>query len=99
MKKIEFKTAKEMINWLMDNQGTELADGYGRRWKYEKFNFYFKDIGTNEKYEEGISCLHLYGTSIGIVSANPSKYPEIMTNLDYNPGLGDSSFKGIKDNG
>lgn len=31
MKKIEFKTAKEMVNWLMDNQGIELADGYGRR--------------------------------------------------------------------
>ena len=69
MRKIEFKTAKEMVNWLMDNQGTELADGYGRRWKYENFNFYFKDIGTNDKYEEGVSCLHLYGTPIGIVGA------------------------------
>ena len=28
-----------------------------------------KDIGTNDKYEEGISCLHLYGTPIGIVGA------------------------------
>ncbi len=69
VRKIEFKTAKEMVNWLMDNQGTELADGYGRRWKYENFNFYFKDIGTNDKYKEGISCLHLYGTPIGILGA------------------------------
>lgn len=23
-------------------------------------------------------------------------YPHIMTNLDYNPGMGDSSFNGIK---
>ena len=69
MRKIEFKTVKEMVNWLMDNQGTELSDGYGRRWKYEKFNFYFKDIGTNDKYKKGISCLHLYGTPIEIVGA------------------------------
>ena len=69
MRKIEFKTAKEMVIQLMDNQGTELADGYGRGWKYENFQFYFKNIGTNDKYEKGISCLHLYGTPIGIVGA------------------------------
>ena len=23
-------------------------------------------------------------------------YPHIMSNLDYNPGMGDSSFNGIK---
>jgi len=68
-KEQEFKTAKEMINWLIDNQGIELADGYGRRWKYENFNFYFKDIGRNDTYKEGISCLHLYGTPIGIVGS------------------------------
>jgi hypothetical protein len=67
MERAEFKTAKEMVNWLMENEGKQLADGYGRRWKYEKFSFYFKDIGTNDKYEEGISCLHLYGTLIGVI--------------------------------
>tara|TARA_R110000803_G_scaffold23069_5_gene56886 strand:- start:15652 stop:15855 length:204 start_codon:yes stop_codon:yes gene_type:complete len=67
MERAEFKTAKEMVNWLMENDGKQLADGYGRRWKYEKFSFYFKDIGTKDKYEEGISCLHLYGTLIGVI--------------------------------
>lgn len=68
MKKIEFRTVNEMVNWLMDNPGAELADGYGRRWKYENFQFHFKDIETNDKYEEGIACLHLYGTPMGVVS-------------------------------
>ncbi len=67
MRRIEFKSAKEMVNWLMDNPRTELADGYGRRWKYESFKFYFKDIGKDEEYKESINCLHLHGTPIGIV--------------------------------
>lgn len=69
MRKIEFKSPKEMVNWLMDNQGVELADGYGRRWKYEGYSFYFKDIGMLDEYERGIDCLHLYATPIGIVGA------------------------------
>ena len=69
MRKIEFKTAKEMVNWLIDNPRIELADSYGRKWKYDNFTFYFKDIGTNDKYKEGLSCLHLYGTWIGIIGA------------------------------
>lgn len=67
MERAEFKTAKEMVNWLMDNEGKQLADGYGRKWKYESFKFYFKDIGTNDKYKQGISCLHLYGTLFGVI--------------------------------
>jgi hypothetical protein len=64
---VEFKTAKEMVDWLIDNEGKQLADGYGRRWRYEKFIFYFKNIGTDDKYEEGVSCLHLYRTLIGVI--------------------------------
>lgn len=67
MRKIEFKTAKEMVIWLMDNPETELSDKHGRRWKYENFNFYFKDIGTNKKYEAGINCLHLFETHIQVI--------------------------------
>ena len=64
MEIIEFKTAKEMVNWLMDNEGEELSDGYGRKWKYYRFGFYFKDIGTYDEYRETIICLHLYKTPI-----------------------------------
>jgi len=67
MKEIKFKAAKEMVNWLMDNEGSELADNYGRIWKYENFSFYFKDIGTHDKYTETISCLHLYGTPMSTI--------------------------------
>jgi hypothetical protein len=69
MREIKFETVKAMINWLLDNPTRELADGYGRRWKYANFKFYFKDIGTHDKYKEGIRCLHLYGTPIGIVGS------------------------------
>lgn len=67
MRGIEFKSAKEMVNWLMDNEGRELADRYGRRWKYINFEFFFKDIGTRNVYKEGIRCLHLHKTPIVIM--------------------------------
>lgn len=70
MKIVKFKSEVEMVDWLLANQGAELADSYGRRWKYENFKFYFKDISTNDKYKEGMDCLHLYGTSIVVVGAN-----------------------------
>jgi len=58
-----FSSPKEMINWLMDNEGKELSDYYGRKWKYEDYSFSFKDIGTDEKWQEDvISCLHLFKT-------------------------------------
>jgi hypothetical protein len=59
---IEFKTPQEFIMWLMNNEGKELCDSYGRKWKYEKYFFYFKNIGLNDAYEKGIECLHLYQT-------------------------------------
>jgi hypothetical protein len=53
-------TVKEMVNWLLDNEGKLLVDYYGRRWKYEHYKFYFGDIG--EAFKVGIECLHLCGT-------------------------------------
>lgn len=67
MSKQRFKTPNEMVNWLMDNQGIELGDVYGRRWKYENFKFYFRDIGVNSEYKEGVKCLHLYSSDIRII--------------------------------
>lgn len=61
---IEFKTSQEFIMWLMNNEGKEICDSWGRRWKYEKYSFYFKDIGLNDVYEKGIECLHLYQTVV-----------------------------------
>ena len=69
MEEIKFKTANEMINWLMNNEGKQLADNYGRKWKYENYSFYFKDIGDNDEYEETIKCLHLFGEPIGIIES------------------------------
>lgn len=58
-----FSSPKEMINWLMDNEGKELSDYYGRMWKYENYSFSFKDIGKYDKWEiEAIKCLHLFKT-------------------------------------
>lgn len=58
-----FQSPKEMVNWLMDNEGQELSDYYGRKWKYANYKFHFKDIGTFDKFEENkIPCLHLFKT-------------------------------------
>jgi len=62
--KIQFDSVKDFVGWLIDNAGYEVLDYYGRRWKYEDYNFYFKDIGHNDRYEKGIDCLHLYGTDL-----------------------------------
>ena len=59
MKKIKFETPNQMVNWLMDNEGKQLDDEYGRKWKYVNYSFYFRDIGRLSKYKEGIRCLHL----------------------------------------
>lgn len=61
---MKFNTVQEFVLWLINNPTKELADSYGRRWKYRNFKFYFKDIGLNKVYEEKISCLHLYQTKI-----------------------------------
>lgn len=60
-----FKSPLEMVTFLMNTrEKEELVDSYGRRWKYNNYKFYFKDIGRNSKFREGIDCLHLYGTNI-----------------------------------
>ena len=63
---IWFNTPKEMVVWLLDNEGKQLADNYGRLWKYENLAFHLKDIGTFDTYEVGIYCLHLYGTNLHV---------------------------------
>lgn len=60
---INFDTVKVFVNWLIDNEGVELCDLYGRVWKYEYFSFFFKDLGEN-LFEEKMSCMHLYGTDM-----------------------------------
>ena len=60
-----FDTPQQMVNWLMENEGLELGDGFGRRWKYENYKFYFQDI-SKDTYSEKVSCLHLYRTAIPI---------------------------------
>lgn len=62
MDRLYFESAKEMICWLIDNEGREIIDSYGRRWKYEKYSFYFKDISIAAEWKEGVFCLHLFKT-------------------------------------
>jgi len=60
-----FKSAKEMIIAIIENEGKVLKDAYGRQWKYDDYTFYFKDIGTDDKFEpDTIKCLHLYQTNM-----------------------------------
>lgn len=65
--KISFETVQDFVVWLITNPKKEIADGYGRKWKYDNFKFYFTDI-TDDKYHEGIKCLHLYQTPLYVIS-------------------------------
>lgn len=60
--KINFNSVKEMVSWLIDNEGKILFDYYGRRWKYFNFNFNYSDLGENDFELTKIDCLHLYQT-------------------------------------
>jgi len=61
--RIRFRSVKEMVNWLIDNESKELADHYGRIWKYERYKFYYHDISDDgHEFSEGIKALHLFGT-------------------------------------
>ncbi len=66
---VKFKTAKEFVNALMDNEGVIFFDHYGREWKYENYNFTFKDIGCDSKHEYGLKCIHLFGTFIEMLES------------------------------
>ncbi|MCK9477255.1 MAG: hypothetical protein M0R46_15165 [Candidatus Muirbacterium halophilum] len=68
MEQIKFNSVKEFVNWLIDNEGKSLSDRYGRQWKYERWGFKFKDIGTNDIVQDGLFCVHLYGTEIVVLS-------------------------------
>ena len=67
MEDVKSNSVKEFVNWLIDNEGKILADSYGRQWKYEKYGFQFKDIGTNDSFQDGLHCVHLCGTYIFIL--------------------------------
>jgi len=56
-------SVEEFIVDLIKNEGSTFADAYGRKWKYNHFSFYHKDIGDKE-WSDGLFCLHLYGTGI-----------------------------------
>ena len=62
MTTIKFNTAKQMVSWLMNNEGKELADHYGRKWVYNSLAFYYQDLGDKEFKVNTIGCLHLYST-------------------------------------
>jgi len=59
-----FDSVKSFINTMIENEGIIFYDNYGRQWKYENYKFYFKDIGEDDIMEEGLKCLHLFGTYI-----------------------------------
>ena len=61
---MKYKSAQEFINDMMDNEGTIFADNYGRRWKYEDYEFHFADLGEIDFTANKISCLHLFGSGI-----------------------------------
>ena len=65
---VRFNSVKEFVNWLIDNEGKILADRYGRQWKYERYGFQFKDIGTTDVFQDGLHCVHLFGTEIEVLS-------------------------------
>lgn len=66
MQELHFKSVKEFVNWLIDNEGVIVSDNYGRKWKYERYGFYFKDISDNDVFEDGLRCVHLFGTSLWV---------------------------------
>ena len=62
-KKRTYESAKEFIDDLLDNEGAEFRDGYGRFWMYENYEFKHKDLGDTE-WSNGLFCLHLYASGI-----------------------------------
>ncbi|MCP3682361.1 MAG: hypothetical protein GY861_06685 [bacterium] len=59
----KFDTPLKMLSMLISNEGKVLCDEYGRQWKYEKFKFYFSDLGEKD-FKESLECLHLYNTNL-----------------------------------
>mgnify|MGYP006398793121 CR=1 FL=1 len=63
----KFDSPKEFVTAMMENEGSMFGDYYGREWKYQDYNFYFKDIGAGATHIKGLECLHLYGTNIKMI--------------------------------
>lgn len=66
MQQLHFKSVKEFVNWLIDNEGHIVSDNYGRKWKYERYGFQFKDIGEDDVFQDGLHCVHLFGTELWV---------------------------------
>ena len=63
---MNFDSVQDFVTALIRNEGQILADGYGREWSYNDYDFTFKDIGENEVHELGLKCLHLWSSPIRI---------------------------------
>lgn len=61
---MKFGSAKEMMIWLIMHEGEQLGDEDGRRWKYENFEFYFKDFSDGHEWQLGVLGMQLFGTDI-----------------------------------
>ncbi len=58
-----YENELEFITDLMNNPGIEFADYFGRSWKYEKWEFWHKDL-RDKIWTKGIFCLCLYAEGI-----------------------------------
>ena len=60
----KFQSVKEFVLTLIHNEGVVFFDEYGRQWRYQNHGFTFKDICRDSKHEDGLKCVHLFGTNI-----------------------------------
>ena len=60
----KFSSAKEMVNWLIDNESIELYDEYGRRWMYKNYSFHYSNLKGEDWQENTINCLHLFSENM-----------------------------------
>ena len=60
---MKYDSVKDFVADLIDNESDVFGDSYGRKWMYENYEFYHKDLGETA-WKGGLFCLHLYGTDI-----------------------------------
>ena len=65
----KFNSAKGFVVTMMENEGSLFCDSYGREWKYQNYNFTFKDIGSSATHVKGLKCLHLFDTHIEMIKS------------------------------
>lgn len=53
----------EFLCDMTNSSGVVFADNFGRKWKYQDYKFYHKDLEDKE-WSNGLFCLHLFGTNI-----------------------------------